>query len=47
MEAFAQKMLNEDSDVKGSAEVVAATRTYVSAIDGIGVRIRFMWDAHA
>lgn len=37
VETFACQVLNQDSDIKGSAEVVAAARTYVSTKEGIHV----------
>lgn len=41
-------MFSEESDIKGSAEMVAAARTYVSTMDGIQTtKKRVMWDASA
>lgn len=48
METFAWQVLNEDSDIKGCAEVLTTVRTYVSVMDIIQARRkRLMWDAHA
>lgn len=48
LEIFTRQVLNEDSEMKGSAEVVSAVRAYVSMIDRIQARRkRFMYDALA